>query len=372
MEFVHISDVHYGMLAKHGNNDDIEKMLLKIVELCNERGSELLLISGDLFHYIPDREMLREIDYILSKLLSTKTFIIAGNHDYMTRGGIYENYTFESNTYVFKPGQEYCNGEVLGVNADIYGVSYDNMNMWDEKGADYFASKYPLNEDKVNILLLHGGTKGELDIDYKEFVESGFDYVALGHIHKKDILADNVAYAGSLLPLDHTETGEHGYIIGNIDEMSMYPGKRTKLAFVPQKIRRFEEVTVELNRYMTVLGVKERILSKICDESTWYIVNFQGVCAHGNVVLDGKCGENALNLKELLGDGEAFRRIVSIKDKCRPYECEDIEMIYRDNEDNIIGRFIEKAKLLELDEESKELVLDYGLMALLYGRGDWS
>ena len=369
MEFIHVSDIHFGMNTKYGESSDIENMLLEIVEVCNERGSELLLISGDLFHHIPDREMLREVDYILSKLLSTKTFIIAGNHDYMARGGIYENYKFESNTYALKPGQEYYNGELMGVNADIYGVSYDNMNMWDEKDASYFASKYPLDEDKVNILLLHGGTKGQLDIDYREFVDGRFDYVALGHIHKSEIIGDNVAYAGSLLPLDSTETGAHGYIIGNVDEMSGFPGKRTKLAFVPQNMRRFEEVTIELNQYMTVLGIKERIIGKICDESAWYIITFKGVCAHGNVVLDGKQGENALNLKELLGDDDRFCRIVEIKDMCRPYE--DIEKIYKDNEDNILGRFVEKARILEDDDEFKDLMLNYGLMALADGKGDW-
>ncbi len=369
MEFVHISDIHFGMNTKQGERGDIENMLLEIVKVCNERGSELLLISGDLFHHIPDRDMLREVDYILSKLLSTKTFIIAGNHDYMAKGGIYENYKFESNTFALKPGQEYYNGELFGVNADIYGVSYDNMNMWDKKDASYFKANYNLAEDKVNILLLHGGTKGQLDIDYREFENSGFDYVALGHIHKKEIIADNVAYAGSLLPLDRTETGEHGYIIGNIDEMSGFSGKRTKLAFVPQKMRRFEEITVELNQYMTVLGIKERIMGKMCDENTWYIITFRGVCTHGNVVLDGKQGGNALNLKELLGDDEKFHRIVEIKDMCRPYE--DVENIYKDNEDNIIGRFIENTRILEGDEEYKDLVLNYGLMALADGKGDW-
>lgn len=369
MEFVHISDVHYGMMLKQGKHEEIERMLLEIVELCNERGSELLLISGDLFHHIPDKEMLREVDYILSKLLSTKTFIIAGNHDYMARGGIYENYKFESNTYAFRPGQEYCNGEIMGINADIYGVSYDNMNMWEEKGAAYFASAYSLDKDKVNILLLHGGTKGQLDIDYREFVDSGFDYVALGHIHKKEIISKNVAYSGSLLPLDRTETGEHGYIIGNVDEMSAFSGRRTKITFVPQKMRRFEEITVELNQYMTVLGVKERILEKMWDENAWYIITFCGVCTHGNVVLDGKQGENALNLKELLGDSGVYDRIVEVRDMCRPFE--DVEDIYDDNKDNIIGRFIEKTKLLDIDEETKELVLDYGLMALRDGKGDW-
>ena len=64
-----------------------------------------------------------------------------------------------------------------------------------------------------------------------------------------------------------------------------------------------------------------------------------------------------------------FYRIVEIRDMCRPYR--DIDEIYRENKDNIKGRFIEEANLMDIDEETKEFMLDYGLMALGEGGGDW-
>lgn len=363
MEFIHISDIHFGMELKQGGAGIIRDALLEVIEVCNQRGSELLLISGDLFHYIPDKKQLKEVDYILTKLLYTKTVVIAGNHDYMARGGIYEDYEFESNTYIFKGGNECIKGEVLGLNADIYGISYSGMYMKEKKDKAYFDNNYQLNDDRVNILLLHGGTKEQLDVDFKEFLDSRFDYVALGHIHKGEILGSNVAYAGSLVALDHTETGEHGYVVGNVDEMSVYPGKRTKLVFVSGKSRKYEEITIELNQYMTTLGIKERIMSKMCVKNTCYVLKFTGVCTHGKVVLRGKAGDNALILEELLENEPVFERIVEIIDMTRPFS--NVNELYLDNADNIIGQFIGSVQSLEEDEDVKELVMEYGLMALM-------
>ena len=351
------------MELKRGGTGIIRDALLEVVDTCNQRGSELLLISGDLFHFIPDKKQLKEVDYIFAKLLYTKTVIIAGNHDYMAKGGIYEGYEFESNTYIFKGGNECIKGEELGINADIYGVSYSGMYMKEKKDRDYFESNYQLDEDRVNILLLHGGTKDQLDIDFKEFLDSRFDYVALGHIHKGEMLGENVAYAGSLVALDHTEIGEHGYIVGNVDEMSAYPGKRTNLIFVPGKSREYEEVTIELNQYMTVSGIKERIISKICVENTYYTLKFAGVCTHGKVVLEGKAGENALVLKELLENEPVLEKIVGVVDMTRSFA--DVNELYLNNTDNIIGQFIGNVQSLEEDEDMKELVMEYGLLALM-------
>ena len=215
----------------------------------------------------------------------------------------------------------------------------------------------------MNILLLHGGTKDQLDIDFRVFVDSKFDYVALGHIHKRDMLGDNVAYAGSLVALDHTETGEHGFVVGNVDEMSSYPGKRTKLVFVNGKSRKYEDVTIELNQYMTTLGIKERIISKICDDNTYYTLGFTGICTHGKVVFDEEVQKDALNLRELLEGEPAFEKIVGVVDATRTFV--DINEIYLENTDNIIGQFISSVHSLEEDEDMKELVMEYGILALM-------
>ena len=77
--------------------------------------------------------------------------------------------------------------------------------------------------------MLHGGDAKHVPFDRNALAASPFSYIALGHIHKPEILLENrMAYAGSPEPLDMTETGPHGYFIGEIDTTS---GHVTSLQF---------------------------------------------------------------------------------------------------------------------------------------------
>ena len=77
--------------------------------------------------------------------------------------------------------------------------------------------------------MLHGGDAKHVPFDRNALAASPFSYIALGHIHKPEVLLENrMAYAGSPEPLDMTETGPHGYFVGEIDTAS---GHVTSLQF---------------------------------------------------------------------------------------------------------------------------------------------
>ena len=46
--------------------------------------ADFLFLCGDIFHKPPTTQELRELDYMLGKLHTAKTVMIAGNHDHMT------------------------------------------------------------------------------------------------------------------------------------------------------------------------------------------------------------------------------------------------------------------------------------------------
>ena len=71
-----------------------------------------------------------------------------------------------------------------------------------------------------------------------------FDYVALGHIHKKQLLGQNppVVYAGSLQRIDFSEEDDDkGFYIVDIDK-----ARKVHFDFVPVKARRFLTINIEL------------------------------------------------------------------------------------------------------------------------------
>ncbi len=76
--------------------------------------------------------------------------------------------------------------------------------------------------------------------------QPAFDYIALGHIHQHQILADNppVVYAGSLAQIDFGEEGDDkGFCLVEINEKE--DRRQVSLAFHPVSGRRF--VTINVN-----------------------------------------------------------------------------------------------------------------------------
>ena len=93
---------------------------------------------------------------------------------------------------------------------------------------DFYMEKSPLenleipSSDKPNILVAHcdlNGSKDKEGFSYNPILESklnaiGFDYVALGHIHKNNLNNKNrIFYPGSMISLGFDELGEHGMIV---------------------------------------------------------------------------------------------------------------------------------------------------------------
>ena len=69
---------------------------------------------------------------------------------------------------------------------------------------------------------------------------AGFDYIALGHIHKPMILKeDQIIYSGALEPVDKNDTGPHGYVKGEITASGVLCFKRIHSSRDPNKPRRY-------------------------------------------------------------------------------------------------------------------------------------
>ena len=74
MKFIHMADAHLGIQPDKGKpwsearEQEIKETFVKVIEDAEAAKVDLLLIAGDLFHMPPSEGMLRDVDYMLSKL----------------------------------------------------------------------------------------------------------------------------------------------------------------------------------------------------------------------------------------------------------------------------------------------------------------
>lgn len=259
MKFIHIADVHWGARPERNKpfgrirENEIKETFQRVIDYANQQQSDVLLIAGDFFDQKPTTQDLREVDYILSKLNKTRIVWIAGNHDFLTQGDSFSQYHWKSNVY-FLDGRIRDKVRFPDLKTTIYGISYWT-NQIRKPIYDYMK---PDKTTDFSILLAHGGDESHIPIEKDTLKWSGFDYIALGHIHKPEIIfEDLMAYSGSLEPLDHTESGHHGLIEGEISE------EKQQICFVPFAKRMYMQVEVMISEEMSASEIMDRIETEL-------------------------------------------------------------------------------------------------------------
>lgn len=255
MKFIHVGDVHIdgNLEANRGwleeRRKDIKTSLFKVVELANKEKVDFLFFTGDVFDAPPSQAQLEAFDDVLSGLNNTWTFIIAGNHDYLGEDSPYMKYQFQSKTYLFRENDIKC-VRSKETNTFIYGYSYYGP----QETKEVYANAKPYDRDGYHILLAHGGDKTHIPINQEELKWSGFDYIALGHIHEPRVIAEDLmCYAGSLEPLDRTETGSHGVFLGE------FTRERHLVRFVPMSQKSYVELNVSFEPGMNRIAMYQQI-----------------------------------------------------------------------------------------------------------------
>ncbi|MGI6501102.1 MAG: metallophosphoesterase family protein [Anaerostipes sp.] len=266
MKFIHVGDVHLNgnFESSRGWNEerkeDVYLSLQSVVALANREQVDYLFFTGDIFDAPPTMEQLKKLDEILMGLKQTWVFMIAGNHDYITENSAYLNYEFLSKVYMFKEDKVKC---VHSKSTDtyIYGYSYHQPQITKA----VFDDIKPYKKGGRHILLAHGGDATHIPMNQEELKWSGFDYIALGHIHEPRVLADDLmCYGGSLEPLDRTETGRHGVFLGEFTKEHHF------VKFVPISQRNYIDIYVtfepDMNRIAMYQQIHEEILNYGIDQ----------------------------------------------------------------------------------------------------------
>ena len=224
-----------------------------MIDACNEKEIDLLLIAGDLFDRPPVWADLDRAAKLFAGLTATEVVMIAGASDYITEDSPWKTYPWQS--WVHMLSDKHCMNVQLGnINTSVHGCSYYAPT----EGKPYLEDARPDKESEYQILLGYTGDDNHMPADLSELSEKGFDYIALGYEHKASVMQSmHMAYAGSLEPLSVQETGKHGFILGEINEDS------TTIRFVPFACREYINIKVRLSSDITEDELEEKLTAAI-------------------------------------------------------------------------------------------------------------
>ena len=225
MKFIHTADIHFdspfatlagkGKFAQERRLEQ-RKVMKEMVEYIKENNIPYFFIAGDLYEqdYIK-KSTVEYVNQLFTEIPNTKIFITPGNHDPYIKNSFYKQFKWSENVHIFTNEIEVVEDE----NVDIYGYGFNDFYMAKKSNPIHIK-----NKQKINILITHGSLDSGIDenreynpLTTKELRELGFDYVALGHIHKPDYVGKNIVYPGSPISLGFDELGDRGFIAGNID-----------------------------------------------------------------------------------------------------------------------------------------------------------
>lgn len=249
MKFIHTADLHIGKrVCEHSMLDDQKYILDEILKIVDEEKPDCVLIAGDVFDKsVPSAEAVELLDNFLVDLSkkNTKVFVLSGNHDSAERIAFGGRLMQDRGVFM----------------SPVYNGSFDSVTMKDEFGEvdvwmlpfvrpatikaclgngeeadaereqvkDYTSaiqmavSKMNRVPGRRNVLVAHqfvtgaqvdeNGSEdfvGGLD-NVESYAFDGFDYVALGHIHRpQNVVKDNagvgrVRYSGTPLKYSLSE-----------------------------------------------------------------------------------------------------------------------------------------------------------------------
>ncbi len=276
MKIIHCADLHLD--SKMTSNLDRVKAKERRSELLNtftrmvdyaaEHGVSAILIAGDMFDTGSISALTRNT--VRDKIFGNPGidfYYLKGNHDrdsFLSSleempdnlklfGDEWRSYPLNDDSSVILTGIE--------LSPDNSTVCHDSL---------------VLDPDAVNIVMLHGqetesrvssGSKDRAElISVREFKNRNIDYLALGHIHyyKEERLDGRgvYCYPGCLEGRGFDETGEHGFVLLDIDTAS-HSIERT---FIPFATRRLYEVPVDITDLNTTGDIIDKVTVTLAGE----------------------------------------------------------------------------------------------------------
>ena len=265
MKFVHTGDLHIGKIVNGFSMIEDQRYILKqVYEISRREKADALVLAGDIYdRAIPPADAVVLFNDFLTDMVRAgiPVLMISGNHDSPERLGFADAILEEEGIYIAGVYKEelkkveiadtYGNLSFVlmpfvkpaSVGAKTSGEAVGNMLSMEKGGKEDNIDKDDMDKDNTNkegedgirrVLVTHyfvtdQGREPELSdgettihVGGLDNVEAslfdGFDYVALGHIHKPQKIGEReVYYAGAPLAYSFSEAGQEKGI--NLIEM---------------------------------------------------------------------------------------------------------------------------------------------------------
>jgi len=300
MKLLHTADWHLGKIL-NGKNfiDDQYFILKKFLEVVDEIKPDAILIAGDIYDRAdPSTEAIKLFDEILFNLTQRKipVLCIAGNHDNEQRLNfgsrlfadkkffittetadepttIKLNDEFDEVYFSLIPYFDPAKIKSKFLSEDDERLTFDAANKF---YLDLARKKIPAGKRSVAVahVFVEGGEESDSE---RKFVGttgrvaaenfSGYDYVALGHLHKPQKISEKIFYSGSPLKYSAKEsTHEKGITLVELDAKGFVRAEN-----IPLKPRRdLIEVSGKFEDFLSQPPCEDYVYVTLTDENFVY------------------------------------------------------------------------------------------------------
>ena len=276
IRFIHTADLHLdspfkGLKRVHPHlYGDVYQSTFQafnnIVNKALEEQVDFILISGDI--YDEENQSVKAQAYFRDQMGRLKTagilvYLLHGNHDFLGRETL--KLQLPDNVTVFGTDPQ---TEQLTTKSNekvaITGFSYQTR--WVKERV---IQRYPQRESNVDfhIGMLHGYLEGlqssegvYAPFSIQELNKKYYDYWALGHIHKREVLQENppIVYSGNIQGRNPNELGKKGAYL-----VSLEKGLSPKLEFIPSSPIIWKEKQISLKGISSLQSLFTKVEEEI-------------------------------------------------------------------------------------------------------------
>jgi len=239
MKFIHLSDLHLGKRVNEFSMlEDQKYILTKIINIIDEEKPEGVIIAGDVYDKsVPSAEAVELFDDFLVRLAkrSLKVFVISGNHDsaeriafggrLMDKSGIYMSPVFSGKIEPITLKDDFGDVNIYMLPfikpSNVRSFYFENEINTYTDAVKTVIENMKIDLSKRNILITHQFVTGAVRSESEDIsvggtdnvdasVFEGFDYVALGHIHRSQkCVSDYIRYSGTPLKYSFSEANDN-------------------------------------------------------------------------------------------------------------------------------------------------------------------